>query len=88
MTVVLGRRIIYRSLGVCRLAAAAQSQKHFYNDLVCPLKCKVGLATSAAAAEYANQTPFAVTTSSEGGKLTVTLSHCALRFLYYNSRRT
>ena len=40
-----------------------------------------------AAAEYANQTPFAVTTSSEGGKLTVTLSHCALRFLY-KSRRT
>ena len=39
------------------------------------------------AAEYANQTPFAVTTSSEGGKLTVTLSHCALRFLY-NSKRT
>ena len=65
VTVVLGRRIIYRSSGVCRLAAAAQSQKHFYNDLVCPLKCKVGLATSAAA-EYANQTPFAVTTRSEG----------------------
>ena len=86
MTVVLGRRIIYRSSGVCRLAAA-KSQKHFYNDLVCPLKCKVGLATSAAAAEYANQTPFAVTTRSEGGKLTVTLSHCALRFLY-KSRRT
>ena len=67
MTVVLGRRIIYRSSGVCRLAAA-QSRKHFYNDLVCPLKCKVGLlATSAAAAEYANQTPFAVTTRSERG---------------------